>query len=150
MDLRGKMGDGERRVELADRFRTCRACVGVVFGVGLNDTGSLEFRLNILPNKFLRALSSLAAEGACEPALESETALEAGLGPVGGINAPVDERDSCCFSSRMSTFDAAHTSTGSITARSINSIPLLANLAILASVPASTMIFVMTLWACKL
>jgi hypothetical protein len=44
----------------------------------------------------------------------------------------------------------AYTSTGSNTARSSISIPRFVNLAIFASVPASTMIFVMTLCACKL
>ncbi|KAF8064319.1 hypothetical protein FPV67DRAFT_1504449 [Lyophyllum atratum] len=43
-----------------------------------------------------------------------------------------------------------HTSTGSRTARSISSIPRFWNLAILASVPASTMVLVMTLWAWRL
>ena len=89
--------------------------------------------------------------GTVSPTEDKDKTDESGVCPSGGTNkldrrADKDAIDA--FFRRSSP--APNTSIGSSTANPITSIPRFPSLATLASVPASTMVLVMTLCACRL
>lgn len=119
-----------------------------------------SFFLKILPKSFfapvgVEGVSGMGGmEGATEvsPVEDKERTEESGVCGTSSGTRRLDRRADMEFMLDFlrSSSEPIHTSMGSRTARPITSMPRLLNLVTLASVPASTMVFVMTLCAQRL